>query len=36
MISFLNPTTLELKTVSGFAMIGLMEDPTLKRRDEEK
>jgi hypothetical protein len=36
MISFLNPETLDITTVSGFAMIGLMEDDELERRSEEK
>ncbi|MEC8277732.1 MAG: hypothetical protein VX026_08455 [Myxococcota bacterium] len=36
MISFLDPENLDIKTVSGFAMFGLMEDDTLERRGEEK
>lgn len=36
MVSFMDPSTLKLKTVSGFAMTGLMEDNILERREEEK
>ena len=36
MISFLDPESLELQTVSGFAMMGVFEDKELSRREEEK
>jgi hypothetical protein len=36
MVSFLDPETLELKTVSGFAAAGLLQDDILPRRGEEQ
>jgi hypothetical protein len=36
MISFLEPATLELNTIDGFALEGILRDPILSRRTEEE
>ena len=36
MVSFLDPLSLELKTVDGFALEGILEEATLSRRNEEE
>ena len=36
MVSFLDPTTLELNTIDGFALEGVFQEATLSRRNEEE
>ena len=36
MISFLDPATLELSTIDGFALESILAEPTLSRRTEEE